>query len=174
MVETTSQKPGTIATNEECSTIGVYALLGRIGSCGNHFQFNYEHYWKYAIGQSPDRSVAVVRMEHMWDDISLLDQHLGGTGNFGTDGGSNISDTNRIFLCCLIAREIDIYQQLILKAWNLHANQKRDSLTDMFNQCLIKPSENNASLEHPFSWKAFQQGVTCQKSLRWLASSQAE
>jgi hypothetical protein len=93
---------------------------------------------------------------------------------FDTDGGSNISDTNNIFLCCLIAREIDIYQQLILKAWNLHANQKRDSLTDMFNQCLIKPSENNASLEHPFSWKAFQQGVTCQKSLRWLASSQAE
>ena len=81
MVETTSQKPGTIATNEECSTIGVYALLGRISSCGNHFQFNYEHYWEYAIGQSPDRSVAVVRMEHMWDDISRLDQHLGGTGN---------------------------------------------------------------------------------------------
>jgi hypothetical protein len=197
MIETTSQKHVTIATSEDCSIIGMDALLGRFNSCGNHFQFNYEHYWKYAIGQRPNHSVAVVRMEHMWDDISQLDQLLGGTGDFGTvqgtkithrkisnkttlsgtDGGSNstrISDTNRIFLCCLIAREINIYQQLILKAWNLHANQKRDSLTDMFNRCLIKPSENNASWEHPFSWKAFQQGATCQKSLGLLVLSQAE
>ena len=197
MIETTSQKPGSIATNEDCSTIGMDALLGRFNSCGNHFLFNYEHYWKYAIGQRPNHSVAVVRMEHMWDDISQLDQLLGGTGNFGTvhgtkithrensnkttlfdtDGGNNIStrisDTNRIFLCCLIAREMEIYQQLILKAWNLLANQKRDSLSDMLNQCLITPSENNV-LEYPFSWKAFQLGATCQKSLRWLASSEAQ
>lgn len=197
MIESTSRKHLTIATNEECSTIGMDALLGRFNSCGNHFQFNYAHYWKYAIGQRPNHSVAVVRMEHMWDDISQLDQLLGGTGNFGTvhgtkithrensnkttlfdtDGGNNIStrisDTNRIFLCCLIAQEIEIYQQLILKAWNLLANQKYDSLSDMLNQCLIKPSENYV-LDYPFSWKAFQQGATCQKSLRWHASSQAE
>jgi hypothetical protein len=66
MIETTSQKPGTIATNanEDCSTIGMDALLGRFNSCGNHFEFNYEHYWKYAIGQRPNHLVAVVQMEH--------------------------------------------------------------------------------------------------------------
>jgi hypothetical protein len=86
---------------------------------------------------------------------------------------TRISDTNRILLCCLIAREIDIYLQLILKAWNLLANQKYDSLSGILNQCLIKPSENNV-LEYPFSWKAFQLGATCLKSLRWLASSEVQ
>jgi hypothetical protein len=76
-----------------------------------------------------------------------LDELLGGTGNFGTVQGMKIthrgskkkaviettggnsstllSDANTIFLCCLIARDIEVYQQLILKAWNLHDNQKR-------------------------------------------------
>jgi hypothetical protein len=130
-------------------------------------------------------------MEHMWDDIIQLDELLGGTGNFGTvqgmkithrrkkavidTGSSNtlLSDANTIFLCCLIAQDIEVYQQLILKAWNLHANQKRDSLTDLLKQCLIKPSENDV-LEHPFSWKGFHLGDTCQKSLGWLVSPQVE
>ena len=157
-------------------------------------KYNYEHYRKYAIGQRPDHAVAVVRMEYMWDDIIKLDELLGGTGNFGTVQGMKItpegvkkaliettggnsstllSDANTIFLCCLIAQDIEVYQQLILKAWNLHANQKRDSLTDLLKQCLIKPSENDL-LEHPFSWKGFHLGDTCQKSLGWLVSPQVE
>jgi hypothetical protein len=155
----------------ECSKIGVDALLGRIGSCGDHFEFNYEHYWKYSVGQRPDHAIAVVRMEHMWDDIIQLDQLFGGTGNFGTYQevkithrseknavflSTDISDTNTIFLCCLIAREIEIYQQLILKAWNLDAIQKRKYI-----------------LELPFSWKGFQLGATCRKSLGWFVPPHA-
>ena len=108
------------------------------------------------MGQRPDHAIAVVRMEHMWDDIIQLDQLFGGTGNFGTFQevkithrseknavflSTDISDTNTIFLCCLIAREIEIYQQLILKAWNLDAIQKRKSLNNLLDRCLIEPSE---------------------------------
>ena len=170
----------------ECSKIGVDALLGRIGSCGDHFEFNYEHYWKYSVGQRPDHAIAVVRMEHMWDDIIQLDQLFGGTGNFGTFQevkithrseknavflSTDISDTNTIFLCCLIAREIEIYQQLILKAWNLDAIQKRKSLNNLLDRCLIEPSGD--ILELPFSWKGFQLGATCRKSLGWFVPPHA-
>ena len=115
-------------TSVECSRMGVNALLGKIRTGGIHFQFNYEHYLKYTLGQRPNHAVAVIRTEHMWEDVIHLDQVLGGTGNYGkvegfkfTHGSENftgahstgISTSNTVFLCCLISREMEIYQQMI-------------------------------------------------------------
>jgi len=36
--------------------MGVKALLRKISDGGEHFEFNYEHYWKYALGQRPNTS----------------------------------------------------------------------------------------------------------------------
>ena len=78
-------------TSVECVTMGVKALLGKISDGGEHFEFNYEHYWKYALGQRPNHSVAVLRTEHVWEDVIHLDQDLGGTGNFSNLEGFKFS-----------------------------------------------------------------------------------
>ena len=167
----------------ECSKMGVSSLLGKIRTGGLHFEFNYEYYMKYTLGQRPNHAVAVVRTEHMWEDVVHLDQVLGGTGNFGkmdgfkfTHGSENytgttdISTSNTVFLCCLISREMEVYQQMILKAVNLDDKQKRDSLKDLLGRCHIKPPIEDA-LQHPFSWRAFRQGETCSGTLRNVSES---
>ena len=162
-------------TSVECVTMGVKALLGKISDGGEHFEFNYEHYWKYALGQRPNHSVAVLRTEHVWEDVIHLDQDLGGTGNFrNVEGfkfshgsekfteprGTDIGTSNALFLCCLISHDIEFYQLLILKALNPADKQKRETLNDLSNRCHIKTDEEDL-LEHPFSWPAFRQGEEC-------------
>jgi hypothetical protein len=172
-------------TSVECSRMGVNALLGKIRTGGIHFEFNYEHYLKYTLGQRPNHAVAVVRTEHMWEDVIHLDQVLGGTGKYGkvegfkfTHGSENftgahstgISTSNTVFLCCLISREMEIYQQMILKALNLDDEQKRETLNNLLDRCLIMPEEKDV-LQHPFSWRAFRQGEVCSDPLRNLFDS---
>ena len=172
-------------TSVECSRMGVNALLGKIRTGGIHFQFNYEHYLKYTLGQRPNHAVAVIRTEHMWEDVIHLDQVLGGTGNYGkvegfkfTHGSENftgahstgISTSNTVFLCCLVSREMEIYQQMILKALNLDDEQKRETLNDLLGRCLITPEEKDV-LQHPFSWRAFRQGEICSDPLRNFSDS---
>ena len=162
-------------TSVECVTMGVKALLGKISDGGEHFEFNYEHYWKYALGQRPNHPVAVLRTEHVWEDVIHLDQDLGGTGNFrNVEGfkfshgsekfteprGTDIGTSNALFLCCLISHDIEFYQLLILKALNLADKQKRETLNDLSNRCHIKTDEEDL-LEHPFSWPAFRRGEEC-------------
>lgn len=187
-------------SNVECLTMGVKFLLGKISDGEEHsefnyeyywkyaldqrpnmtdgrehFKFNYEYYWNYALGQKPNRPVAVLRTEHLWEDVIHLDQVIGGTGNFSNvegfkfshgsekyseQQGADIGTSNTVFLCCLISREIEFYQLLILKASNLSDKQKRESLYDLLNRCHIEtPSEN--VLKHPFSWRLFRQGEMC-------------
>jgi hypothetical protein len=186
----------------DCLTMGVKWLLGKIsdgeehsefnyeyywkyalGERPNvtdgeeHFEFNYEYYWKYALGQRPTRPVAVLRTEHLWEDVNHLDQAIGGTGNFGNvEGfkfshgsenytqpqGTDIGTSNTVFLCCLISREIEFYQLLILKAVNLSDKQKRESLHDLLNQCHIKEySWLSGVRKRPFSWRLFRKGKMC-------------
>ncbi|KAL3822046.1 hypothetical protein ACHAXA_007839 [Cyclostephanos tholiformis] len=159
----------------ECFLMGVQSLLGKIGDGLDHFEFNYEHYLKYSLGQRPNHPVAVLRTEHLWEDVIHLDQDLGGTGDFSNmegfkfshgsekyteELGTKIGTSNEVFLCCLIYREIEFYQLLILKALNLADKQKHESLNDLLNRCHIKTHEKDV-LKHPFSWRAFRQGEMC-------------
>jgi hypothetical protein len=121
----------------------------------------------------------------MWEDVIHLDQVLGGTGNYGkmegfkvTHGSENftgahstdISTSNTVFLCCLISREIEVYQQMILKALNLDDEQKRETLNDLLGRCLTTSEEKDV-LQHPFSWRAFRQGEICSDPLSNLSDS---
>ena len=171
-------------TGDDCMA-GANTLLGKNHRGGDHFRFNYEYYWNFAVGQRPNHTVAVIRTEYMWEDIIQLDLLLGGNGNFGkiegfkiSHGSENdaaqkstvISTVNTVFLCCLVAREIEYYQQMILKAVNLDDTQKRDSLTDLLNRCRVEISEDNV-LEHPFSWTAFRQGKECRDRVDHLSDT---
>jgi hypothetical protein len=172
---------------EPASNAPEWAWMLCLGSGGVHFEFNYEYYLKYTLGQRPNHSVAVIRTEHLWEDVILLDQILGGTGDFGmmegfkfthgsenfTTHGNDISTLNRVFLCCLISREMEVYQQMILKALNLDDKQKRETLDKLLGRCLIKTPEKDL-LQHPFSWTAFRQGQTCSGPLRNLFDSHSK
>ncbi len=49
-------------------------FLGKNFYGPSHFKFNYEYYLKYILGQRPNHAVAVIRTEHMWDDVIHLDE----------------------------------------------------------------------------------------------------
>jgi hypothetical protein len=173
-------------TNSDCTNMGVDALLGepqrKTMKGGLHFQFNYRYYRNYTLGQKPNHTVAVIRTEHMWNDVKELDQLLGGQGNFGkkegfkfTHGsenftaphGTDISVSNTAFLCCLIAHEIGYYQEMILMAVNLDDNQKLVSLSSVMNRCGID-TPNEDMIETPFSWLEFRQSDICSDLLGTL------
>jgi hypothetical protein len=65
---------------------------------------------------------------------------------------------------------MEIYQQMILKALNLDDEQKRETLNNLLDRCLITPEEKDV-LQHPFSWRAFRQGEVCSDPLRNLFDS---
>ena len=138
-------------TERSCIDLGKKVLTAQIRSGGSHFQLGYDFYYKYTYATYANHSVAVLRTEHMWDDIINLDRLLGGSGNFSMAGhkhshgsgnytvpyDSKLSEPNTIYLCCLIYKEIHVYQEMILKAFNLNASQKKASLTDLHYRCHI-------------------------------------
>jgi hypothetical protein len=162
--------------------MGVDALLGKTTKGGLHFRFDYRHYRNYTLGQKPNHTVAVIRTEHMWDDVIHLDQLLGGKGYFGkkegfkfshgsenytAPHGTDISVSNTVFLCCLIAREIEYYQEMILMAVNLDDNQKLLSLSSVMIRCGIDTTDEDV-IENPFSWPEFRQSDICSDQLGTL------
>jgi len=165
---------GTIT--EACAKLGVEVLTGRkFHGGGRHFRFNYDHYKRKTIDVGPNHAVAVIRTERLWEDVIHLDRILGGTGNFGRRNGlkhshgsenytaphsAYLSVPNTIFLCCLIYKDMEAYQHLILNAANLDDAQKRETLSHLLRRCQINATENDPA-NHPFQWRAFRQGLTC-------------
>lgn len=115
------------------------------------------------INKRSDHKVAVIRTEHMWDDIIHLDKLLGGTGEFEARGSKHthgseafgysvdVSDDNTRFLCCLIWKEIEAYQLMVLKAINLDATEKHMTLSSLFDRCYLdidSPWKNHSIGKH--------------------------
>ena len=90
-----------------------------------------------------------------------------------TTHGTDIGTSNRLFLCCLLSREMEAYQQMILKALNLDNKQKRDTLSNLLGRCLTKTAKKD-TLEYLFSWTAFLQGETCSGPMYNLIYSHPE
>jgi hypothetical protein len=162
-----------------CAKMGVDALSGHGPQGGFHFRLNYQYYKGYTVDEWPGHAVAVIRTEEMWADIIHLDHILNGTGDFSKHLGfkdthgsedylvpyrSDIDVSNAIFLCCLIFKEMEAYQQLVLSAINLDDTQKRETLNNLLSRCHIKALKNDP-VNHPFSWRAFRRGRICTGSL---------
>mmetsp|Transcript_29742 Transcript_29742/g.71617 ORF Transcript_29742/g.71617 Transcript_29742/m.71617 type:complete len:351 (+) Transcript_29742:1241-2293(+) len=160
-----------------CQSIGIRALQGtrRGTGAGNHFEYNYGYYASTTIALKPNHSVAVVRTEHMWDDLVALDKHLGGTGNFSTTAGAKVSHgseswkgaekynaylslENLHLLCCFLCKELAVYQRLVLLAANLDHVKKRDTLESTLKHCQIDYAGDAVS--QPFPWLAYY-NTTC-------------
>jgi hypothetical protein len=113
---------------------------------------------------SRNHAVAVICTEQLWDKAIHLDQLLGGTGDFRRRNGlkhshgienytaphsADLSVPNKIFLCNLISKNMEAYQQLILKVENLNGMQKCKTLNHLLHRCQIKAPVHN-QVNHPF------------------------
>jgi hypothetical protein len=128
------------------------------------FRYNYQHYAELSMESHPNHAVAAIRTEHLWDDVIALDQALGGTGNFSKAGtifthGSDsynydgfLDPSNSAYLCCLLYQEMEVYQSVILKAFNLNETEKRQTLANVLTHCQIETKQD--LLKDPFSWQA--------------------
>ena len=79
---------------------------------------------------------------------------------------STLSESNTIYLCCLIYKEIQVYQDMILKSLNLDHSQKRESLTSLLTRChadrMSEDIDNILDLSvEPYSWAGFRKSTTC-------------
>lgn len=149
-----------------CKNIGRRVLQGKSGVAGVHFNYNYQYYRDYTLGKQPDHAVAVIRLENIWDDVITLDGTLGGSGkqikgvgSRKTHGSENyapenqtLSVANTMYLCCLVYKEIEVYQTLVLKAFNLNTTQKEETLSKLLDHCHIDKATVLPRLI-PFPWQ---------------------
>ena len=160
-------------TLKDCKIFASNVLAGRSGgsrkshSVGPHFHWNYGYYANSTIGQRPNHSVAVVRTEHLWEDTIHLDKLVGGSGNFSFEGykfshgsekwkeNSILSPANAQYLCCQIYEEMIVYQDLILKSFNLNQHQKLETMRNTLKRCQIEEIDTL-----PFHWNRYYED-TC-------------
>lgn len=175
----TMRRNDTSTNATKCTKMGIDTLTGKGNSYwlpgGWHFGLNYHFYKKNTMDKFANHSIATIRTEHMWDDVEKLDKLLGGTGEFGASGSrhthgsekykqgysSDLSLSNAIFLCCLIWKEIETYQDMILKSFNLDNAEKMKAMFDLLNRCHIKTPMPTDVLKEPFSWEEFGNEEQC-------------
>lgn len=124
-----------------------------------HFWYNFQHYARYI--HKAASHVVVVRSEHLWEDAMNLDRALGGDGVFGHAGlhhthGSETWHAKKQLtqeasrsLCCVLYKDIEAYQEIVLRAENLSDDEKEETMRLAFDECGIETVDANA----PFSWQ---------------------
>lgn len=160
-----------------CKQQGLSALEGhKKHRMGPHFTWGYARYWDaISMDQHPNRTIAVIRTEQLWEDMSNLDVAVGGSGHDFLQEGkavkhvshekykTELSPINTKYLCCIMHRDIDTYQTLILRAANLEDTQKRETLDALYSHCDV--GSTGDVLADPFSWYSFYE-TTCAELLK--------
>lgn len=115
-----------------------------------HMQYNYQYYVNKTLDAYPDTEVLVVRTEHQWEDLIVVDKLVGGTGDFSRLGqgsqmshgsskyfSSPLSDKGYQKLCCALVTEVEVYARVLEKAANLNPESRQQSLQDLYDSCHI-------------------------------------
>ena len=177
------QYNGTDSVILKCQILGLEVLRnrkrGRAFKGGAHFLHNYRRYASRTIYKRPDKSIAVIRTKHLWDDVISLDKSFGGDGYFkmkgrkyshGSQGWTGaakytaaLQPSNAKYLCCLIYDEIKVYQHLVLRSFNLNDTEKRETMMETLNQCQIGDTSDD-SFHLPFSFTSYYKN-TCEKEI---------
>jgi len=177
---TTSRATATQAmtTLTDCQKLAVLALQGtidRIKDINVHLYYNYEYYANHSIRMFPEMEVLVVRTEYLWQDLIHLDQSLGGPGRFKNQGqgrNQNSNDTllismkehgrgnsiiqphQQLQLCCVLWKELQVYQDILLGAINLNESDKNETVKNLADQCGITASYKATSMVDWRGWYA--------------------
>lgn len=114
-----------------------------------HLHFNYEYYANKTIHRYPNKEVFVVRTDREIQDVEDLDRKLGGSGNlhgsvsiqtFGSESYKNkmaLSKSGYQKLCCVLEKELAIYESLIERAKNLDRDEKERTVAEVHRSCGI-------------------------------------
>ncbi|CAJ1941377.1 unnamed protein product [Cylindrotheca closterium] len=147
----------------ECSQLARRVLQGNTTAGGAHFAYNYEYYEEKTIQKKPNHYVTAIRAEHLWQDAKDLDKMVGGTGVLQGDGQrythysasvqevsfrkAEIASKAVSSLCCVLAREMVSYTNLVSRAVNLKPSEKHVSLQKVQDQCNILISGSRSSFK---------------------------
>lgn len=107
-----------------------------------------------------NQTILVLRTESLWDDLKELDIFLGGNGYFRKEGlrvshvvddhnnqhqqgqqhtvykdAAVLSPHGGKLLCCAMHEELAVYRELLLRAANLNATQKKETLSAALELC---------------------------------------
>ena len=142
--------------------------VGGPNGMAGHLHCDYQYYAALTTQVQPNKPVLVARTEHLWQDLSNIDQLLGGTGqafhnqieveqyektrkqqaqqqpqqsqpHYHKD---ELSPQGYQILCCHLQDEIAVYQQWLQKAINLQDHEKYDSMQKVLQQCVGKEDED--------------------------------
>lgn len=152
--------------NSACQPISREIVEGNTSYGGNlpHFKFNYQYYAEKAWSNR-SKPVAVLRTEYLWNDVARVETVLGGNASLFllpekqikyTHGSekfqkkSRLSREGNLVMCCALREELQVYQDLIVNAVNLHAQEKKDSIQSVLNDCGV---DKALSLDEVLSWQ---------------------
>lgn len=105
----------------------------------------YDTKYMVTTAMVPNRTILIIRMEHLADDWISANKYLGQTHvvppaqflrqHNETLPVQDISATSRQYLCAALADEYAAYFRLIWMAQNLEAHDRQDAYTKAIQQC---------------------------------------
>lgn len=152
----------------DCFKLGQDTLQGKGHIMTNtHLCKNYGSYYQLSTQQFPDREILVIRTEELWKDVKGLNLALNGTDKEMVNEGhvhshnsekfkvrGNLTNEGKAAICCFLSDENKIYQDLLMRAANLHDLEKRQYLHRLYSDCGIVGTEETAMGN--FSWSSWQ------------------
>lgn len=133
---------------QECQVIGRELLTGRhYVHQLHHFYYNFEYYTSQTWDQQHrEKPIAVIRTSHLWHDVARLEGFLGGDAaavmenaqvrlNGSAQHPSLTNPEEIVSLCCVLHRELAVYQKLVLAATNLYPEEKYETLMALHHKC---------------------------------------
>ena len=107
-----------------------------------HMHYNYEYYRNWTLEAFPHKEFFAIRTTSEWDDMKALDLAMGGRGFFRKEGrheshGSEFFEPSPLSpqayqkLCCVLEREIEMYQDFVDHMINLDEAEKEECMEDV-------------------------------------------
>ncbi|CAB9520384.1 expressed unknown protein [Seminavis robusta] len=141
--------------SQNCQQLAHETLQGYGGPNGmaGHLWANYSFYKSRMKPQTP---ILVVRTDQLWQDLQHIEQRLGGTGDVfahqlelqqqqqSSSNNNNTTDYHKdplssegyAALCCaMVNTEMKSHRELLQAATNLDAQQKQDTMQQVYQKC---------------------------------------
>jgi Sulfotransferase family len=144
------------AKTEYCQRLALVSLqdhLSDLKRINVHLVANNEYFHHCTWQKIPDRELWAARTEVLWDDLQSLDRRLDGFGDFSILDVGRVSNQNKLIkveqtqkqkdddkqnwrnLCCALAKENSVYQDILNLAENLSGVQKLGTMTNLWKLC---------------------------------------
>lgn len=117
-----------------------------------HLTAGHRYYSQLAGFPTTNKTVWVLRTEHMWEDIVTVEKALGGnpeeslgkvmgsqfshgSETYKKSSSSVIRPADRIYVCCALWPDMEAYWAIVERAVNLSPSQKQRTYQTTWDQC---------------------------------------